>query len=605
MASRGKRSRLARVDAVDLSAVAPSQPKRQRKAAPIAGQLVDGGLSQQEQQQAEADRQVADRAFFDAYSTVYLWAWARDYPELKPHAPPELMLDRDAVLTLLVSRGAGRPSAANVQMEFMRTWQKQCKPAAGASPPPLLHMPAVLPGQAALAATPVLARGGAPHQQHATHNSSDEEDEEELQFEVQMQQLLQPAHAPTPPLPPVRPAAAAAAHAAPYRETSPLAAEPQLLFTKQKCRSCLHSQVSESQFICGGCGLRGDLDADAPANQFLASKMAGRASSASAASSSQGQTATNIPASDPAISRLDKWFIARTATGVAQPAFTGPAAATPLTHGVACAMSREAFDAMATMPPSDALINYIRAGKLTEAGYAIPKLISSQRDATSDDAIGSVHFMSDGTSVQQAKNATVAPAVSSPQQFCMALFSTILPALIDRPTALMEWVALGRTALSLTAQFDWSLAEQYVSQLLTARIPLGATYKETHMSVLSSLTVQFARRSHQQQGAARPPTSSTQLQRSSRGGQSQQPRPRSNDPCQSWNNGTCNFGAACKFTHKCRSCGDSQHSGPNCPKGDTRPPPRADRFPRSGASVVTAAQAPLAAGPAAAANTKH
>jgi hypothetical protein len=37
----------------------------------------------------------------------------------------------------------------------------------------------------------------------------------------------------------------------------------------------------------------------------------------------------------------------------------------------------------------------------------------------------------------------------------LALFSTILPALVDMPAALSQWFALGRTALQLERTRGW------------------------------------------------------------------------------------------------------------------------------------------------------
>ena len=54
--------------------------------------------------------------------------------------------------------------------------------------------------------------------------------------------------------------------------------------------------------------------------------------------------------------------------------------------------------------------------------------------------------------------------------------STLEGPLVDRPQALMEWVALGRTALQLEEQYgSWAKAQTYVEQLLMERVPSVAT----------------------------------------------------------------------------------------------------------------------------------
>jgi hypothetical protein len=151
--------------------------------------------------------------------------------------------------------------------------------------------------------------------------------------------------------------------------------------------------------------------------------------------------------------------------GLPMPLFTGPDAGAAMSHLAAVAHVQRAHDSSAVVPPSSSLIDLIRAGKLTEIGFAVPRSRLAV-SAEMDNAVGAFALTESGQLSHISKLATAPPVVASAQQFCLALFATILPALIDRPAAMMEWITLGRTALTLEAQHDWSVARSYVSRVI-------------------------------------------------------------------------------------------------------------------------------------------
>ena len=201
-----------------------------------------------------------------------------------------------------------------------------------------------------------------------------------------------------------------------------------------------------------------------------------------------------------------------------------------------------------------------------------------------------------GTIIQQGKN--TAPPVTSSQAFCMALFSTILPALIDRPAAMLEWMALARTALQIEAEprSNWARASAYVDQLLQRRIPQRKGISEPSDAVLRTIRNMDSFASQGAGGPMRQPDSR-------RGGD--------DAVCHQWNaDGMCVRAPNCRFRHVCCDCG-GQHPASGCSRrssgsvsGGQRQPFRrgggAGGSQRSGgASSVTTAKVAAAAAPSA------
>jgi hypothetical protein len=149
-----------------------------------------------------------------------------------------------------------------------------------------------------------------------------------------------------------------------------------------------------------------------------------------------------------------------------------------------------------------------------------------------------------------------APPVDSLQKFVGALVSGILPALIDRPEAMLQWIALTRTLLEVERRYDWAAAATYLDQLLHERVSQQGGFAELSPQIME--TLQYASRP----AAAAAP----QAQRPAAGALH----------CNQWN-----FSAEgcvhpnCRFPHACpykdRGCTDTSpsHRGKDC---SFRPP---------------------------------
>src|SRR5688500_9121026 len=95
-----------------------------------------------------------------------------------------------------------------------------------------------------------------------------------------------------------------------------------------------------------------------------------------------------------------------------------------------------------------------------QVGFALPRPLNEAPDDERNAQVGFV--ITDRGTWAETSSGTTAPPVPSAQAFCMALFSTILPALVDMPAALSQWFALGRTALQLERTRGWQAADGYV-----------------------------------------------------------------------------------------------------------------------------------------------
>jgi len=245
---------------------------------------------------------------------------------------------------------------------------------------------------------------------------------------------------------------------------------------------------------------------------------------------------------------------------------------------------QRALSASETQQPSEHLLDLIRAGKLRHVGHAIPQPHTTP--GKDEHSMGTLSLCGDNVVV--ASKSIPVPVAANAQQFCMALFSTILPALLDKPQALLDWLTLGRTALAFEhSSGSWAMARELVDRTLGRCIDSAKEFGSPDMAVVWDLQM-------------KPPApSSIQQQRGAAG-----PSVRNPGACHNWNDGMACKGSPCQWSHVCRTCGSAQHRGPSCPKGDTSRPQRGPPYGgTSGSSVTTRRTAPVAKGSSAAASS--
>lgn len=592
-----KRKAAAVVAAAPAAAVAadpaasPGRARSSRSAKPAAGSLAEADDAPGKVLLAE----MAARKFWEQWDTPLLFCWLYDFEDT-PITPLDAA-NREKLLSTLVAKGAKRPAAKTALQQLVACWREIAKPTAEDVPPGLFVDARSRPGsparEPAAAASPAPKQDMQPAKKARLQSPVEVTDDEEDSVGGDVARQLERTF---PPLP-----SAAAAAAAGQSSLSAAAgsmpqqsAAPSVRARPLQCLTCLTAAPGpEASWICASCGLRGDVEADSGANKFLVAKAL--MSPASSASSASGTRIADTVLSDPAstLSRLDRDFDRQAKHGQPHLLFTGPAAGQAVPVTAAIDIVNRAVGASASQRPSEKLIELVRSGKLVSVGHAIPRLLATAQAGDEANAIGSMLFTEAGTIIQQGKNAP--PPVPSSQAFCMALFGTILPALIDRPMAMLEWMALARTALQIEAEprSNWTRASSYIDQLLQRRIPQRKGISEPSDAVLRTIRNM---ESFAPQGAGGPSRMERQPD-SRRGG---------DNVCNSWNHGTCERGAACRYRHACAHCG-GQHQAKVCASQGSAPrqfpPPRkggggGGGSQRSGgASSVTTARAATAAAP--------
>lgn len=241
------------------------------------------------------------------------------------------------------------------------------------------------------------------------------------------------------------------------------------------------------------------------------------------------------------------------------------------------------FDGSAYTRPSDALLSYIRSGKLVDVGFALPLSVEAREETTRRSNMGGLSALMDGVKLPPVRE------VTSMSDYMCALISTILPALIEQPAALSDWLTLTRSMLELerrTAQRGgdgWKTAQSYMQRMLQRHVARRDSFGNNDLEIVNQLLLDGAfssqahNRSHGTAGANAPSswsnTSSKQAaaRGSGPGSGSGKPLsaaagPRSPEPCHHFNDSRGCHKQVCRYTHICSSC-KGNHSVTACSKG--------------------------------------
>jgi hypothetical protein len=256
----------------------------------------------------------------------------------------------------------------------------------------------------------------------------------------------------------------------------------------------------------------------------------------------------------------DRYFIRLLASGPIMPLFVAP---TPAVAGVPPefthldALSTTSYDDLEYSEPSVQLIDLVRSGRLPHIGWAIPR---PQSASLLGDELSNAEFVFSTAGLRQVSSTTTAPPVPDAIAFANALFVTILPALIDRPKALAQWLALGRTALSIARKHSWEVAAAHLERVLPSRIRQAKPFADVAPGDLNPLIM------------ARAASGAAAASAAASGSAPRQP-PLGQGPvsvhqtCNAWNFKVCPR-SACPFPHVCcfragRGC-TGEHRGATC-----------------------------------------
>lgn len=521
--------------------------------------LVDGGLSSHD----EAAHQMAERAFWETYSTLVLWCWLKDFPDSTIGLSD--IGNRERVISLLVTEGRARPKTGSEVAEFLMCWKKIERPLAGAPAPQVLFSPPA-PSAAAASAGAQQRALAPPRSASQGDLPSDDEDPEFERMERQLAAAVSPRVSFSSPAVPAAAAAAAARASFPITARTPWS---------RKCKTCAtpgEPDPEDGMFMCGPCQFRGDVPADHPANKHIVATR-GLASPA-AASSSSGQSSTDTAAGHRKGTALEQHFRDLIAKGGSMPHFASGVTAT---HKDALATVAKAYAANRWEPPMDLLVELIRQGKLRHVGFALPHGTEAKDHG---DQIASFTVGADGSMRSEARSAKDPPALNSSLDFCNALVCVIIPALVDKPAAVAEWCALARTVLAIEKdKGSWPIARSYLAELLSERVRACQGFADISQLCISSVLFNAAQADVGRGGNVPPATNaptSAQAGQKARSG-----------ACHAWNESRATGCAMspCLFRHVCRSCFALDHKGPACPKGDRAPALSAISAGRGGKTV--------------------
>lgn len=425
-----------------------------------------------------------ERAFWEQWDTPLLWAWIDDYKRKDIEMTAALKADREALIRILVLNAKDwvqRP-AEGVELETLQgVWTRRAKPhrldpipaRAGqpvAAPQRAAEVPASMEPQA-----PTPARKGKKSAAKPAATASDSDGDREADDDEGMWDAT----------PGAEPVARAIAFPA-IRAQGPEPAQASLFAVCSHC-SCRNQGQAGPAFPCSVCGLISGMPEEHRLNQLRLANMSGpRAPAAAAAASSSsaaasGQFLTDMFEGSSATQRREK-EIKEFLKLASNPAFDEPAPGAQFPHTAALEVGRQAYNAPAYEMPSPALLQAIRKGVLYKIGFAKPRLLSESAAARHGITL-------EGGTLTAAIGST--PKLESLEDFCFSMFSTILPALVDRPKALAEWLALGRTALEIHTSHKkgWAAVSNYLDQFLAERTFARKPYADVSIQILSSTVI--------------------------------------------------------------------------------------------------------------------
>jgi len=342
------------------------------------------------------------------------------------------------------------------------------------------------------------------------------------------------------------------------------------------CNFCCHKRPRETEsFRCEDCGLRSDLALDHPTNVMFRGRDNNKSQEGSGGSSGTFKH-TETAAAKEKLSRRDKELERVADEGKPFPRFSETAT---ITHEAALDAVRDCLDGVSFSDPLLSLVKLVRSFKLTRVGFALPRLATLQQ--TSADFADGGLLIIDG----QAKSTgdVTAPVLRDFGEFIQALHATILPALFDRPRALLDWLTLSRSVQKVNDEDGWPAALAFLDTVLqdrvTRRAPLNdpALADRVHKAV-GHLSHRTARGGYGSQaappmhmrGAGTAPGAETAAHASA-GRARPQFSDSHEDACREWNlRGSCKRGNSCNFKHTCMwlACkatgSDRLHRGSEC-----------------------------------------
>ena len=338
-----------------------------------------------------------------------------------------------------------------------------------------------------------------------------------------------------------------------------------------ECDKCLHSQPRsiKMQWICNNCNLRGDLRASDPINTRLMAMLnrdearassaapaaaavhGSRTSSSTAVGGITGQSMTNTPKQ---LSALDREFERLETSGDAFDLFDDKS---PVTPTAAIDEVRKCLRGLNYARPSTSLIKLIQSGKLDKPGYAASENNAKKAQGEAD---GTHVFSHVDGNLQLAKSVREPLTFASMQQYIDALCAAIIPSLIERPKAILQWLAVTRTMIQIEEKHGWAIAVAYLADLLQDCVPQRRSFSAYSQDLLSGLTY----------GVTRPPAAAAASSVAASAYERAQSPAFAGNVCRNWNHDRCTTPCPTGREHTClyqlqNKC-DGKHIARNCPR---------------------------------------
>ena len=463
-------------------------------------------LAQEQQAEAEAAKEKADikkatkasldtparRAVFARFDSDLLYSWGADCEGFRKKLPATKSGDRGRLLDTLAEMNVPLPNSIEELFENFKDANDEPFEGSG------LHVPI-------------------DDDDDAGDQPSEEEEAEE----------------PPPPLPKV-------VHKSPSKDEPPT--KRHKAATALDPGTCPHCLKTDQPVFCSHCGMRGDQDYGHAQNVDIRNA---RSALQARGTNTQTDTTSGLTKRDKELERL-------AAHGDPMPHFNEAGA---ITHLAALLQGSEAYLGPNYVPPSASLINLIRSGKLVEVGYATPITIAQAASSNSAGTTTSTVGAGEDGALRITDTIKAPPLVDS-YQFVFTLVSTILPALIDRPEALNDWLTLARTVLTLERDRNWTKAARYLERTLVRCVHQRKSFGPCERGVLEAVIHENAPASSSSSSRDRAAAPTAASAASAKVAPRTQREQRDlSAVCKKYNTGTCDRGESCFYEHACSNCG--------------------------------------------------
>jgi hypothetical protein len=282
---------------------------------------------------------------------------------------------------------------------------------------------------------------------------------------------------------------------------------------------CQHCRAPNDGSNCENCHLNPLLPISHPANVHIMSLRA---------QPTQGTATTKLDTAATAVSAIDKELALLAKEGADYELFHED----PISFSTpkALAIMRSSFLGADYREPSKQLVELIQCGKLSKIGLATPRPATDEVDSRTEAMGGAT--LTIGAAGMSWANKLKAKQVANLSELIEIIVGVIVPSLIMQPRAIMEWMALLRTASRLGTKYPWEHVMGYVNKTLShavaKRIPFGPTDKDA----LDALREHTCSAVNLQRRAASPPRLEDR-------------------PCMWYNKRAGCHKANCPFKHRC------------------------------------------------------